>query len=219
MLHRKTAQVAALALLIPAALLTIPLKATLVTHVLLQFPMLIVGGVLLGISIGRRPRAPRETAMQGIAALLLAGFCLAFWMLPRWLDAAVLDLRVDALKIASLVLLVGMPLGWGWRRVGALARAFTWANAVSMLAVLGVFYVSFQERLCNNYLVNEQAILGSTMLAAALVLFGLGALRALAGKPIPSSGPSAQSASAEARGVVVPFAASRVAVVRASRLP
>jgi hypothetical protein len=184
---RRTVLAIALALLVAAALLTAPLKSSLLTHVLLQFPALIAAGVLLGVSIVPRAKAPDASAAEGVTALVLAGFGLAFWMLPRWLDAAVLDLRIDALKIASLVLLAGVPLGWGWRRVGPLARTFVWANTASMLGVLGTLYATFPERLCNNYLVNEQVTLGWVMLTAAFILVVVGAAQALTGGRLAST--------------------------------
>lgn len=178
---RKTTVVAALILLVPAALLTNILKGAMLTHVLVQFPALVAAGALLGSSIGCRTKAPLAPTINGVTAVILAGFSLSFWMLPRWLDAAALSLRIDALKIASLVLLVGVPLGWGWCRITFLARAFIWANVATMLGVLGTLYVTFPGRLCNTYLVDEQVALGWIMLAAALSLTVAGALRALVG--------------------------------------
>ncbi|MCC7281765.1 MAG: hypothetical protein IT556_05235 [Acetobacteraceae bacterium] len=180
----------ALALLLPAVLLGGLLKGSLIAHLLVQFPALVIAGVLLGASTARRearagaPTTASAATTEGVAAILLAGFCLAFWMLPRWVDAAVLDPWADGAKIASLVLLAGVPLGWGWRRVGPLARAVVWANATSMLLVMGMLYVTFPQRLCNTYLVDQQVALGWAVLTLALALAASGAIRALAGEAI-----------------------------------
>lgn len=161
-------------------------EASLVRHMLMQIPMLILAGIMLGSL--RRPDPARDAAAtargrqaDGIAAVLLGAFTVAFWMLPRWLDAAAGDARVDAVKIVTLVLLAGLPLGWGWPRLGGIARAFFWAQAISMAAVLGVLYLTFPERLCNSYLVSEQPVLGAVMLAVAGILALCGAARALFG--------------------------------------
>ncbi len=169
-------------------------EASLVRHVLLQVPMLVLSGVIFGLLVSRPSQRADTGQMESLAAVLLAAFCLAFWMLPRWLDAAVADPDVDAAKAGSLVLLAGLPLGWGWPRLRPLARAFIWANAVSMLAAMGLLYLTFPERLCNNYLASEQPELGRRLLTLAVLLGLAGAARAMTGGRIrppapPVSGP------------------------------
>ncbi|WP_137128452.1 hypothetical protein [Roseomonas sp. HF4] len=149
------------------------LQASLPLHVLVQFPLLVAAGFGAGRTAARR-RGPCDVA-EAIAALLLAIGCLAFWMLPRWLDAAVLDARVDALKAASLALLCGLPGGWCWGVLPAVARGVLWANGVSMAVVMGWLYLNAPERLCTTYLLDEQAVLGEGMLilGAGLALWGI----------------------------------------------
>lgn len=138
-------------------------------HMLGQIPLLVLAGALLVPQPpGRRPgRAAADGQGLALAAVLVTGFCLAFWMLPRWFDAAVTAARVDAAKAVTLVLLAGLPLGWAWPRLGPVARGFVWAHLIGMLAALGVLYPGFPERLCNNYLESEQLRLGQAMLALA----------------------------------------------------
>lgn len=163
-------------------------EASLARHLLGQFPLLVLAGVTLGLP-GHGRAVPRDH-LAGLAAVLLAVFTLAFWMLPRWLDAAVGDARVDALKIATLVLLTGMPLAWGWARLGIVARGVIQANAISMFLILGVLYRTFPDRLCNNYLASEQPAVGAGMFVIAGLLALAGALPALlgTGRP-PAPGP------------------------------
>lgn len=154
-------------------------EASLPRHVLGQIPLLIAAGALAA-PLTTRVVLP-ELKGEAAAAVLLAAFCLSFWMLPRWLDAALDDVIVDLVKMASLVVLAGLPLGWGWSRLGPVARGFIWVQAIGMFAVLGLLYLTFPDRLCNNYLVSEQAILGALMLGLS---GGLGlaiAIRALIG--------------------------------------
>lgn len=150
-----------------------PLQASLPLHVLVQFPLLVAAGFGAGRAVARR-RGPRDAA-EAIAALVLAIGCLAFWMLPRWLDAAVLDGRIDALKAVCLALLCGLPAGWCWGALPAVARGVLWANAVSMAVVMGWLYLNAPERLCTTYLLDEQAVLGEgmLMLGAGLALWGV----------------------------------------------
>lgn len=113
---------------------------------------------------------------------------LAFWLLPRWIDAAVADPLVNAAKAVCLVLLAGIPLGCGWRLAGPVLRGLVWANAASMLAVMGWLQLAVPVRLCNSYLIDEQAVLGRMflLLAATMVLAGLAAAM-IGGRP---SGPA-----------------------------
>ncbi|MCC7025050.1 MAG: hypothetical protein IT338_19620 [Thermomicrobiales bacterium] len=157
-------------------------EASLVRHMLMQIPMLVLAGFLLGTLVAPSPDlGVREERAGGIAAVLLATFCVTFWMIPRWLDAAVASHRVDAIKIMTLVLLAGLPLAWGWPRLGPVARGFVWVQAISMAIVLGLLYLTFPNRLCNSYLVNEQAILGIAMLGIAGFLGLAGAVPVLFG--------------------------------------
>lgn len=159
-------------------------EASMVRHLLGQVPLLILAGVLLaGVLPARRPGAPTSGTelVHAIAALLVAAICLGFWMLPRWLDAAIGQADVDALKVITLVFFAGLPLGWAWPRLGSLARSIVWAQVVSMFAALGVLYLSFPDRLCNNYLYDEQAVLGTGLLMLAGALMLIGAVAAFAG--------------------------------------
>ncbi|QKT02638.1 hypothetical protein HUS23_01775 [Ectothiorhodospiraceae bacterium 2226] len=164
-----------------AALALPPLRAGLEgimwTHMLVQIPLLIVAGALLGSALPARWRAalaPWDRA--GVAGLLLALFALAWWMLPRHLDAALESAAVDAAKFASLALLVGLPLRLSWPRVPFVLRGVVASKLVAMLAVMGWLYLVAPLRVCNNYLVSDQETLGRLLLLAAL---GLGLALAL----------------------------------------
>lgn len=157
-------------------------EAALIRHMLVQIPILVLSGVLLAPAAARYlPAGVPSGQTEGVGAILLAAFCLAFWMLPRWLDAAVADGRVDAAKVATLVLLAGLPLGWGWPLLQAVAKAFVWVHAISMFVILGVLYLTFPDRLCNSYLVSEQSALGAVTLAIGSLLGLAGTARVLFG--------------------------------------
>lgn len=157
-------------------------EAGLVRHVLGHIPLLVLAGALLAPRGGGRASQP-----VAIAAILVAVFCVAFWMIPRWLDAAVNGRGVDAVKMASLVLLAGMPVGWAWPRLVPLARGFVLAQLASMFGILGAIYLIAPVRLCNNYLVDEQTVLGRLALAVALAMVLAGLVAALAGRALPGA--------------------------------
>jgi len=107
---------------------------------------------------------------------------LAFWLLPRWIDAALADPAVGAIRSLSLCLLAGVPFGWGWRQAGPVLRGFFLANAASMLAVMGWLQLAVPVRLCNASLLSDQRQLGTGFLAAAAALILTMAAQALLGR-------------------------------------
>lgn len=139
------------------------LEARLPTYILGQYPMIVAGGALIGVRLSRG-RAARWTAAP---ALLAAVLMLAFWVLPRWIDASLANGVVRAAKVASLAALAGLPLGWGWVQAGPVLRDFLIANAATMLAVMGWLQLAVPARLCNAYLLSDQRALGAGMLVVA----------------------------------------------------
>ena len=96
-----------------AALFRGPLEASPLTHVLVQLPVLALAGALTvpHLRFGRG-----DWNRGGWACLLAAGFGIAFWMLPRSIDAALTNIRWEAAKFLTLPFLVGLPLAAGYAR-------------------------------------------------------------------------------------------------------
>ncbi|GKY87759.1 hypothetical protein [Sinisalibacter aestuarii] len=156
----------ALAALPPASPL---LEARLPTHILSQYPVVIAGGAVIGARLARDRPAP-WTAAPALLAVILT---LAFWLLPRWIDASLTDPATRVAKIASLACLAGLPLGWGWVQAGMVLRGFLIANAAAMLAVMGWLLLAVPSRLCSAYLLTDQRLAGQGLLiAAALLVIG-----------------------------------------------
>lgn len=164
------------------------LESSLVAHVLGQYTLLVGGGALIGQALAR----DAESGWTAAPALLTGVLSLLFWLLPRWIDAALADPATDAAKAATLVLLAGLPLGWGWTLAGPVLRGFVWANAAAMLAIMGWLQLSVPQRLCNSYLLSEQARLGQGFLGLAALVLVMGAATAVThGRPHPRHlGPS-----------------------------
>ncbi|HEY9724404.1 MAG TPA: hypothetical protein V6D47_20545 [Oscillatoriaceae cyanobacterium] len=160
------------------------MEALMATHMGLQMPLLVLAGYGVGADLAtRQPAWLRDCNANGIVGTLLAAFTLAFWMLPRWLDGALESPLIEVAKFLTLPLLVGVPLAMSFSRLPAVLRGFAKLNALSMLAFMGWLYLVAPNRLCNNYLLNQQAMLGWTLLAwtAALALFW--AAPTLVGRP------------------------------------
>ncbi len=152
------------------------LESRMTTHMLVQIPLLISAGALVSSALPVRFRRWLVSFdAGGISFLLSAALGVAFWMLPRSLDAALDDTLFEVGKFISLPLVTGIPLALGWKRLSPTARVFIASNLVSMLVVLGWLYVTAPVRVCNFYGINEQIVLGRCMagLAGLFVLVGI----------------------------------------------
>ncbi|MCC6316602.1 MAG: hypothetical protein IT361_02835 [Gemmatimonadaceae bacterium] len=146
------------------------LEATMTAQMLVQLPLLGAAGWM----VARAVPAPVERALAqwdggGVPGLLLASLASAVWMLPRMLDAAVDDPATAALKFMSVPLLVGVPIALSWPRAGFVVRGVVLLEAVASAFRLGWLYLIAPERLCSNYLLGDQQLLGKSLLALGAV--------------------------------------------------
>jgi len=159
------------------------LEARLLTHLFVQFPLLLAAGALLA-----GPRLPARLVpwnRGGAAGLALAAVILAFWMLPRVVDASVGDGRWAFAKFVALPV-AGAALAWSLPLAPWLARQFLALQTMAMAGATGWLYLALPERLCLRYLRSEQDELGAALVIAAVAsfFFWLGqVLRAPAGEP------------------------------------
>lgn len=155
------------------------LEASMVRHMLVQMPLLVV----LGMVAARRLPADWRQRLRDVlggppGGLAAAAFAATYWMLPRTLDAAIGEPLAELAKFVSLPLLVGLPLALAWERLGLLGRGFVWSNLISMQVFLGWLYLAAPQRVCNNYLADDQARVGWLLIETAAAIFAgwLGAL-------------------------------------------
>lgn len=166
------------------------LEASMVGHMLVQIPLLAALGACAGLLLPAPRRAALRAALGGpLACLLAAVFASTYWMLPRALDAAVLDPLAALAKFLSLPLLVGLPLALAWERLGLIGRGFIWTNLISMLGFTGWLYLAAPLRVCNTYRVDEQVRVGWWMIGLAVLLFALWLGGLFAGRRPPCAAP------------------------------
>ena len=148
----------------------VPLEQSPVTHILVQLPLLAASGWFAAQAL--RPHIPPKLIPgdHGISGLLAVLFCIAYWMLPRNIDAALESAFFETAKFVSIPLLAGGALALSWPQAHPLVRGFLKANALSMLGVLGFLYTHAPVRICNNYLVSDQEKLGFGFLYVAIAL-------------------------------------------------
>ncbi|QGH35490.1 hypothetical protein GI584_16165 [Gracilibacillus salitolerans] len=142
------------------------LESVMVLHMFVQLPLLILVGVL---SHGNRNWHFLEKWNEnGVAGMLLAVGVLFFWMLPRSLDDALTETGMEVWKFVSLPLL-GFLWRNSWRKLGGIFKSFLHINFLSMFGLLAWLYLGTPVQICNNYLINEQQIVGAVYLSVVLV--------------------------------------------------
>jgi hypothetical protein len=146
------------------------LTASMWRQMVLQFPLWLLSGALLVASLSStaRGRIARWNAF-GISGLVGAGAVLAVLMVPRVLDLALVSLYVELAKCAALFL-AGAALRLSWRAAGLVVQLFFLGNMLPMTAVVGQLYVDSPLRLCNAYLLDDQARLGEWLVSTAALL-------------------------------------------------
>ncbi|KZC34702.1 MULTISPECIES: hypothetical protein [Rhodanobacter] len=161
------------------ALLLLPARAwlegSMTLQMLVQIPLLIGVGYLLPAALP--PRLDASIARwnhHGITSLVLASLAGMFWMLPRSLDAAASEAWMAFAKFTSVPLLIGLPLGLGWPRMGFVVRGVFLLELIATFFRLGWLYLVSPIRLCNNYLLDDQQHSGEAMLViGSLLLAGV----------------------------------------------
>jgi hypothetical protein len=144
------------------------LEADPISHVLVQLPLLAISGSLFVTGMGAGDLHLAEPLANALSLLAVAA--MLFWMLPRYIDAALVDPVVATAKFVSIPLLVGGSFAWGWAKSHPFLRGFLKANAISMLGVLAFLYIHAPVRICNSYLVADQEQLGFAFFMTAIGL-------------------------------------------------
>ena len=140
------------------------LESSMSLHMLVQYPALMLAGALMAIALPPA-LALRLSAWNavGISGLTATALILAVLMIPRVLDLALLDPRVEGAKVAAL-LFAGAVLWPSWRAAGLMVQAFFLGSVVPMTIVIATLYQDSPVRLCNAYRIDDQQQLGLGLL-------------------------------------------------------
>lgn len=148
------------------------LEGSMSLQMLVQIPLLVGVGYLLAPAIPHRLDACLARWNHGgITSVVLASLVGLFWMLPRSLDAAVTEPWMAIAKFVSLPLLLGLPLGLGWPRMGFVVRGVFLLELIATFFRLGWLYLVSPVRLCNNFLLDDQQRSGEYMLVIGGLIF------------------------------------------------
>jgi hypothetical protein len=145
------------------------LTGHMLTHMLVQIPLVFACAATWGTSVRWRVDAPwLRWNIQGVPGLLLSAFVLTYWMTPIALDHATADGAWDLAKILSLGL-AGAAAGVSWRLGSAVVQVFYVGNMLWMMGTAGLLYQDTDERLCNAYLWNDQLETGEGLVAVSIL--------------------------------------------------
>lgn len=143
-------------------------------HMLLQFPWLMLAGAACACAAAvwwpRLARVMGAVNRRGLLGVVMVSGVSGLWMVPAALDAALIDPLVAAAKYASWWL-AGAALLSTWPRLVPAMRLFFIGNLAWMFATAGLLYADAEQRLCVNYLQDEQLWTGG-----ALMIVGVGLL-------------------------------------------
>ncbi|QKY69924.1 hypothetical protein [Lentibacillus sp. CBA3610] len=152
------------------------LESIMITHMLVQIPLLIVSGWLMADVFQERFKAFfTKWNENGIAGILLVIFITAYWMIPLNIDRSLEMWSMELFKFGSLPLLAGIPLRDSWKKISSLVKSFIIFNYISMFGLLAWIYIEAPVRVCNSYLESDQEILGwgFLVITVSLILYML----------------------------------------------
>lgn len=147
------------------------LESAMTLQMLVQIPLLVLVGVWLvqGTPVGLDRCLLRWNA-NGISGLVLASLTGMVWMLPLVMDAAINDPRYTLAKFASVPLLIGASVALSWPHAGFVVRGIFLLELTATVFRLGWLYLISPERLCSNYLLDDQQRLGKLLIALGFAM-------------------------------------------------
>ncbi len=147
------------------------LESAMTLQMLVQIPLLALAGWWL------RPFLPQRMSdalamwnHSGISGIVLVSLTAMIWMLPRMMDATLEDAWIELAKFTSVPLLIGLPLALSWPRTGFVVRGVFLLEVTATAYRLGWLYLVAPERLCSNYLLGDQQLLGELMFAIGVAI-------------------------------------------------
>ncbi len=145
------------------------LTSQMLTHMLVQIPLIFACAVMWGASLRLRANARWPSwNLQGAPGLLLSAFVLTYWMTPIALDHAAADWGWDVAKVLSLSL-AGVAAGLSWRLGSVVTQLFYAGNMLWMMITAGILYQDAEQRLCNAYLWDDQVKTGQGLVALSIL--------------------------------------------------
>jgi len=150
------------------------IEQSMLWHMVVQMPMLVLGGWLM-MGAARNTVLPTRLASwnrYGLTGFIAAQAIAAYWMLPLAIDRAVVLPAADLAKLATLLACGGL-LRHSVDRAPAVLQLFFIGYAVPMMIWLGIYFASTDLRLCNAYSLESQVRAGQGLVVMASALGAL----------------------------------------------
>jgi hypothetical protein len=147
------------------------MESVMIIHMHMQMPMLVIAGFFMARLFQQRfPSFLDKYNQNGVPGILLFIIIISYWMLPRTMDEALTVQSVEIFKFISLPFLAGVPLRDSLKKLSK-----PWKNNIITLFTvmflgMGWLYIQSNSQLCNNYLVNDQIILGWGFITMAICM-------------------------------------------------
>ena len=158
------------------------LESSMLLHVLVQLPLLVFIGWAVGEWLPphwrRRLNDFNRLGLTGVFLITGTGL---FWMLPSALDASLNHTVFAVIKVLSVTLFIGVCWSLTHQVIHPIVKGVFLLEVWAMLGRLGYLYKVSPDRLCNNYLLNEQQLLGTALIYLAIITAAVWALRVLFG--------------------------------------
>jgi hypothetical protein len=165
------AAISALAVALSLPPLRVHIEQSMLVHMAIQMPLLVLGGWCL-MRVLAQHRLAQQLARwnrYGLTGFIAAQAILAYWMLPLAIDRAIVLPLADLQKLVSL-LVCGALLQHSFARSPAVLQLFFVGYTVSMMTWLGFYFTSTDLRLCNAYSLESQVNTGRALVAWGLLL-------------------------------------------------
>ncbi|WP_188205944.1 hypothetical protein [Alkalibacillus aidingensis] len=148
------------------------LESSMVGLMLIQIPGLTLSGYWLGKWLKMNHLVIfKSYNHSGIPGILIAIFTSIYWILPRMVDGALTEPILMVAKYITIPILIGLPIAWSWKSLHSVAKWFIITNGISMLFVMGWLYLNTNIRVCNNFLISQQQLLGNILFYGSISIF------------------------------------------------
>ena len=145
------------------------LSETMPRHQIIQLPSMFLLGLILGIKFSHF--SIKETS-YGIAILILIMTSLAFWMLPRSIDYAIISPSFNRIMHFNM-LLAGFLLMAVLRNIIFEIKILFLGMVSAMILAAGVTLKSFDILLCSSFSIEQQKETGFYLIVVGSLLFVL----------------------------------------------
>ena len=164
------------AVVVVGAALSLPplrplIEQSMVWHMLVQMPLLVLGGWLLAGHwwAWQAPALFERFNRFGLTGFIVTTLIAGYWMIPSSIDRAVVVFGADMAKIITLWL-CGAALRHSMQHSPLLSQMFFLGYTLPMIVWLGMYFATTDLRLCNAYSLESQLVAGR-----ALVVLGIAA--------------------------------------------